>query len=325
VRAQLLRLDPATYRSHPLHSGNRVWAETNRSVDAWIEVLHALGLDPVPAGAVALSSDFEGDQWTFLKYAPEDLRTLYGIDVAEIEVWRPLPDHIEDYLRRGRLLALEVDPWYLPDTAGVSYRIGHAKTTIVPQMIDRAEQRLGYFHNAGYYELSGHDYLGVLRVERPAGLPPHVEVLRRGGEALGGARLAEAGRALASSYLARRPPTNPVERFGTRLAKDLTTIAERGPAHFQQYALATCQQCGAAAEIAASFVTWLDGVAGQSDKSKGAQLLLALAEDAKALKFVLARAAAGRGVVVDGLLERMADAWDEAMASLDDRYGRGAV
>jgi len=37
--------------------------------------------------------DFEGDQWTFFKPPHEDLKALYGIDVQELYVWRPLLEH----------------------------------------------------------------------------------------------------------------------------------------------------------------------------------------------------------------------------------------
>ena len=69
-----LSLTAATFVPHPLHATERSWTETNCYVDVWIEVLHALGLDPVAASAFTLSCDFEGDQWTFFKYPPEDLR-----------------------------------------------------------------------------------------------------------------------------------------------------------------------------------------------------------------------------------------------------------
>ncbi len=101
-------------------------------MDVWIEVLHALGLDPVAAAAFTLSCDFEGDQWTFFKFPPEDLRTLFGIEVAEMNVWRPVVDHVEEQLGLGRLCTVEVDAWFLPDTRGMSYGVDHVKTTIVP-------------------------------------------------------------------------------------------------------------------------------------------------------------------------------------------------
>ena len=138
---------------HPLHATERIWTETNCYVDVWIEVLHALGLDPVAAAAFTLSCDFEGDQWTFFKYPPEDLRGLYGIEVAELNVWRPVVDHVGEQLALGRLCTVEVDAWFLPDTRGVSYRVEHVKTTIVPTRLDRAGRRLDYFHNAGLFTL----------------------------------------------------------------------------------------------------------------------------------------------------------------------------
>ena len=35
---------------------------------------------------------------------------------------------------------------------------------MVPNSIDLAERRLGYFHNAGYFELEGDDFDGVFRL-----------------------------------------------------------------------------------------------------------------------------------------------------------------
>ena len=37
-----------------------------------------------------LAVDWEGDQWTFFKPPHSDLRTLYGFDTQELNVWRPL-------------------------------------------------------------------------------------------------------------------------------------------------------------------------------------------------------------------------------------------
>jgi hypothetical protein len=71
---------PSGYQSHFSHAGERIWPETNCYLDLWIETLHALGLDPVPAFACALSADHDGLQWTFLKQQPEDLRQLYGLE-----------------------------------------------------------------------------------------------------------------------------------------------------------------------------------------------------------------------------------------------------
>ena len=45
----LLGLDPASYARHPLHDDDRDWPETNCYTDLWLELLHALGVDPVAA------------------------------------------------------------------------------------------------------------------------------------------------------------------------------------------------------------------------------------------------------------------------------------
>src|SRR5207253_8592962 len=87
---QILPLDPARYRRHAIHGENRVWAETNCYVDVWVELLHAWGFDPVAALSFTLAIDFEGDQWTFFKYPLGDLYQLYGLDVQELAIWRPL-------------------------------------------------------------------------------------------------------------------------------------------------------------------------------------------------------------------------------------------
>lgn len=331
MRIELLPLDPGTYEPDALHSPDRVWTETNCYVDVWIEVLHALGHDPAAAGAFAVASDFEGDQWTFFKYPTEDLRVLFGIEVAEMAVWRPLPLHVAEQLRLGRLMTIEVDSWFLPDTRGVSYRSEHVKTTIVPQMIDLDAGRLGYFHNAGYHELEGDDLVGTLGDhEQPdERLPPYAELVRlermrpSGSEGAGDAspgaeRLVVAARDALTRHLARRPDTNPVTRFAERLGDDLLWLTGAGLEAFHRYAFATCRQCGAAAEIAASFVQWI----GHSDGGlEGAEAWLRdLAAQAKALQFALARAASGRKVEVGGVLHEMERSWEASMTALDERY-----
>src|ERR1019366_7270718 len=39
-------LDPRTYVPHELHGSVRAWTESNCYTDVWVEILHALGLDP---------------------------------------------------------------------------------------------------------------------------------------------------------------------------------------------------------------------------------------------------------------------------------------
>ena len=319
---QLLAITEAQYERSPLHGEHRVWTETNCYVDLWIEVLHALGHDPRPGLAFTLSADFDGDQWQFIKYPLEDLRSLYGLDVAELNPWRGLAFHIDQQLDDGRLITAEVDSWFLPDTAGVAYRIEHVKTSIVPNMIDVAHRRLGYFHGASYYELHGEDFDGVLRcgegeaASRREVLPPYVERIRRNpfSEITTTAVLD-----LVKGHLKRRPPINPVTRLAERFATDLPWLEAGGVDAFHLYAFATLRQCGASGELAASLCEWLTehGI----EMSDATDSFNRVANGAKTMQFKLARLAAGRSIDYGSLLADIANHWATAMQQLDDRIG----
>ncbi len=319
----LLPLDADGYRPHTLHATERTWTETNCYVDVWIEVLHALGLDPVAAGAFTLSADFEGDQWSFFKFPPEDLRVLFGIEVAEMNVWRPVVDHVAEQLDFGRLCTVEVDSWFLPDTRGVSYQLDHVKSTIVPQMLDRPGRRLGYFHNAGYFELDGDDFDGVFRLgdhAATAGLPPYVEMVRLDRIRRHDPGLVDRVLALTADHLSRRPTDNPVARLGARLEHDLPWLATQDIETFHLYSFGMCRQCGASAELAASFVDWLCRH-DRSGAEPAADAFRDLAGGAKALQFALARVVRGRTVDLASILEPMERSWAAAMDTLDVHYG----
>jgi Domain of unknown function (DUF1839) len=320
---QLIDLDPATYQPHPLHRSDRCWMETNCYVDVWIEVLHALGLDPAASGAFTLSTDFEGDQWTFFKVPPEDLRALYGLEVGEMNVWRPLLDHVVEQLGFGRLLTVEVDSWYLPDTQGVAYRRDHVKSTIVPNMVRTADRRLGYFHNAGYFELDGDDFDGVFRRTAPfdpAVLPPYVEQVKLERLHRDRRHLLASARELTRVHLQRRPTDSPIARLGKRIDVDIDWLAGQEIEVFHQYAFGTCRQCGASAEMAAAFVDWLDLHDG-GGLGPTAERFRTVATGAKAVQFGLARVASGRGFSAQGVLDEMSESWETGLGDLADRYG----
>ena len=92
----------ASYARHALHrrrprlAGDQL---LRRPVDRG-----AARLGPRPAGlpcGFTLDLDFEGDQWTFFKPPHGDLPALYGVDVQELNIWRPLLDHVEEQSPRG--------------------------------------------------------------------------------------------------------------------------------------------------------------------------------------------------------------------------------
>jgi hypothetical protein len=311
----LLGLDPASYRPHALHAPERTYVETNCYTDVLIELLHAHGLEPSAALGATVRIDFEGDQWTFFKPPPEDLELLFGVDVHEMQPYRPLPEQAAEQLAAGRTLIVELDSWHLPDTAATSYRSEHVKTSVAIDAIDRAAERLRYFHAAAFYELAGEDYRGVFRIGREYSadvLPPYTELVRfDAGPRLEADELRDAARTLLRGHLARRPASNPFERFGAQLQRDLPRLLEGDANDYHAYAFATVRMAGSAFEVAASHVAWLlqDG-AGPAREALGR-----IVEGCKVLSFRLARR---RSFEPGELLASLAEAWNEAMVRLDE-------
>ncbi len=310
----LLDLDPAAYASHQLHSEERAFPETNCYTDLWIEIVHARGLDPVAMLAFCLIVDFEGDQWTFFKPPPADLETLYGMEIQELQVYRPVPDHVAEQLRLGRLVTIEVDGHHLPDTSGRSYHLTHEKTAIAVEAIDAEHETLRYFHNRGYFVLAGADYRAALRCDPGPlpDLPPYIEFIRLDRlAACPSDELRPTAAALLERQLLRRPATNPVLRFGERLAIDLPALGSDDSYH--SYAFATLRQCGAAWGAAATFLRWLDPGA----HAQAAECFTSLESSAKLVLFKLARAAmTGRSFDPSDTIVTMARAWDLAFDAL---------
>jgi hypothetical protein len=320
VTAASVSVPPAAdYVPHPLHSSESDWSETNCYVDVWIEVLHSLGLDPLAMLGCALSADFLGDQWSFLKPPPEDLRALWGFDISEFNVWRPVLDHVEEQLGWGRLLTVEVDSWWLPDAAATAYHTGHEKTTIVPRSVSRTDRVLGYFHGPSYFELSGADFDGIFG---PLVLPPYVELIRL--DALHPAVPAGLPLTLAREHLSRRPADNPVLRLGTRLLADLDWLRGAGTEGFHHYAFGVVRQCGATAHLAARFLEWLPGVEPEVGSAAAAASSSAFHEasrQAKSLQFSLARLSRGREVDPRPAVAAMAASWADAISAAVDAVG----
>ena len=156
--ARILDLDPGTYARHMVHGEGRIWAETNCYTDVVLEMLHGMGHEPVAALPFTLTIDFDVDQWTFFKFRHADLEALYGLQIHELAPWRPLAWHVHEQVAAGRLVLVELDSYFLPDTAGTAYELAHVKSTVAVNAIDLDQERLGYFHNQGYHELSGEDF-----------------------------------------------------------------------------------------------------------------------------------------------------------------------
>lgn len=311
----LMGLDPAGYRSHQLHAPERTYVETNCYTDILIELLHARGEEPLAAMGCTVRMDFEGDQWTFFKPFPEDLEQLFGVDVHEMQPYRPLPEQAAEQIAQGKTLIVELDSWHLPDTAATSYRSEHVKSSVVVEAIDTTGERLRYFHATGLYELAGEDYRGVFRLGRPFSedvLPPYTELVRfDAGPRLRGEELRDASRDLLRGHLARRPATNPFLRFSAQLERDLPRLLDGDAGDYHAYAFATVRMAGSAFEVAASQAEWLLG----DRAGEASAALRRIVEGCKSLSFRLARR---RAFEPEAALGTLAAAWEEAMGWLDD-------
>ncbi|HVX93861.1 MAG TPA: DUF1839 family protein [Polyangia bacterium] len=320
----LPQLDAETYRRHGLHADERVWVEKNCYVDICIEVVHALGLEPLAMLGFVTAIDFEGDQWTFFKPPHDELRDLFGVDFQELNVWRPLSAHVVEHVGSGKLVSTEADAFYLPDTAGTDYQRQHTKTTIVIQDFDLEKRRLGYFHNAGYYALEGEDFVKLFRVGAPPDptfMPLFAETIRFDRLARRPAdELRSMARAILAKHVSRRPTDDPVARFGKRFAADLPWITGEGLAFYHAWAFATVRQLGAAAELAAAHVEWLadpalaPAIASFTTVSQSCKAFIL-----KAARAVNAKRALDAGAKFGEMFDEMAAAWQAGLDTLAAR------
>jgi hypothetical protein len=310
-------LDPATYTRSVLHAESCAWVEKNCYVDIWIEVIHALGLEPRAILPFVAAIDFEGDQWTFFKPPHGELFDLYGIDVQELNCWRPLLEHALEHLGAGKLISTEADAFWMPDTSGTDYRRQHTKSTIVLNDLDLEKRTLGYWHNAGYYRLEGEDFARTFRLDQPHDptfMPLFAELVRidrvvkRPTTELVGMSLD-----LWRRHIQRRPTYNPVKRFHERFMRDLPAIQDQGLAFYHAWAFGSTRQLGAAFELAALNLKWL-----AQNGTSGLDTAIAACEEISNTNktFILkgARATNSRKPF-DGtaMFDGMAQAWERAM------------
>jgi len=306
-------IDPSGYQPHRLHEAGRTYLETNCYADVLIELLHARGDEPLAMFGFIARTDWEGDQFTYFKPPYADLARLFGLDVHEMLPYRSLPEHIEQQLGLGRTVLVEIDAWYLPDTAATSYGREHLKTTVAPETIDRDEERLRYFHNAGFFELQGEDYRGAFRM-----LPhftddvmdPFVEIVRfDSGARLTGENLRAGAREILAEHYAQRPRRNPFLAWGESLRSDLPRLLAGQPEDYHAYAFVTVRMVGSAFELFADHVEWVLGPEG----AEAAGALRGIVEGSKTVSFRLARR---RPFDPDPALASLAEAWDQGMEAL---------
>ena len=312
-------LDPRSYEPSKLHAPDAIWQEKNCYVDIWIEIIHCLGLPPEAAMGFTLAGDFEGDQWTFFKPSHDELRLLYGLDVQELTTWRPLLEQSIDFLAAGKLVSVESDSFWLPNTAATDYRKAHGKTTIVINAIDLAAQRMCYFHSAGYHEMSGEDFVKTFRLDAgndPEHLPLFAEYIRSDRVVRhSDAELKAISADLLRKYVDRLPIDNPVVRFGDRVQAEIPNLQARGLAYYHKWAFATVRQLGAAMELGASNLRWL--APDQADFISAAEHLERISFNCKSLILKLARAVNSRKTPdLSETCTGMSEDWRHAMELL---------
>ncbi len=325
TRARIAALDPATYKRHPIHGEDRTWAETNCYTDLLVEMLHGMGHEPVAVLPFTLAIDFEGDQWTFFKPPHGDVLELYGLDIQELALWKPMVEHVVEQVAAGRAVLIELDSFYLPDTAGTAYRLAHQKTTVGVNEIDVDGLRLGYFHNQGYFALEGADFRRMFLLDgapHERMLPPFVEFAKplAGFAAPRGSALVEASLAAMKRQLVRAPRDNPFTRFKARFAADLDGLLAADIERFHKYSFATWRQFGACFELAGTYLGWL-GEHGMAGLEVPCMAFRQISQGAKAFQFQLARSMA-RGKALDlSPLDAMGAQWEVGMTLLASRYG----
>jgi len=315
------RLDPASFRPHPLHHAERAWPETNCYVDLLVEAIAAKNFDPMPAMAFTVTQDFEGDQIGFFKFPAGDLETLYGFRIQELAIFDCVEEHISQQVARGRLCLIELDSYYLPDTQGVTYRREHGKTTVGVNRIDIARRRLEYFHNAGYFGLEGEDFDGLFRRGDFAEtlFLPYTEMVKFDpvpdnkdwlGESL----------ALLRRHVARMPLENPVTAFAASFPDQARRLEQKPDGFFHTYAFNTLRQLGANFGLLADYLNWLEA-RGERPLTSAAEAATRIADAAKVAQFQLARALARRRYdALSTLLSPAAESWNRLAGVLRARY-----
>jgi hypothetical protein len=317
---RLSHLDSKTYVPSPLHGEAMAWVEKNCYVDVFIELIHALGLEPRAALPFVFTLDFLNDQWTFFKPPHHDLQRLYGIDIQELNVWRPLYEHALTYQETGDPISTEADSYWLPDTAGTDYRRNHVKTTIIICHIDAKAQTLGYFHNAGYFQLDGEDFRHLFRLDvnnDPAFMPFYAEIVRLArATKKSQVEITEISLELLRHHLTLVAADNPVSRFETYVIDHCEKTKELGIDYYHAWSFATTRQLGAASELAAVYCEWLTAQ-GRLDLVSAAADFRTISTLTKTLLLKMARIYTTQKISdLRPLFVDMAEAWSRGIHTL---------
>lgn len=293
----IFSLAPKDYVQHALHDHNQNFRETNCYTDLIIEIVNGLGLNPLACLGYTLAADFEDDQWTFGKPSHFDLQNLYGMRVEELSLYKDLETQMLTQIGRGVIPLVEVDAFHLPDTVGIDYRTGHAKTTVGISYLDPERKVMHYFHNATFTSLSGEDYDGILKpavAEHSGYLPPYCEMIKlEQVKSLSEDALKLLAFASAKHHFSKRHD-NPIDAHAQSMAMHQQQIVDGGLPAYHAYTFVALRQLGASHQLGAHFLRWLDNAA----LNETATHFDAIAQISKSLVLKLARVA-NSGKVAD--------------------------
>ena len=320
----IVTLDPKTYARHYIHGSERTWLETNCYVDVLVELIHSLGFDPVAALPFTFGIDFEGDQWTFFKYSHSDLLDMYGMEVHELNPWNVLVEHVQYHVERGTPVLVELDSFFLPDTAGTAYGLEHVKSTVAVNEICVAERHMGYFHNQGYYSVDGDDFQNLFQLGGKVHdrmLPPFVELVKLHADPREISAEVLLGKSLDSfsKQLRWLPRKNPFVSFKAQFQKDLEWLMTQPIEMFHRYAFATLRQYGACFELCETYLQWLHD-RGETKAGEAIESFKFIATTAKSFQFQLARAMARKKPLALEPLDAMGARWEQGTDLLKRLY-----
>lgn len=317
-----------SFQPHSLHDPQNNWVEKNCYIDLYIELVHAFNMEPLAMLPFAVSVDFAGDQWTFFKPQITEIRDLYGLDIQEMSLWRPLLEHTIEHLAANRIISVEVDAFWLPDTIATDYRKKHIKTTIAIIKLDTKTEQLQYFHNAGFYVLSGEDFRQIFRIGIPTAedyLPPYAELIHL--EHISQKppkQLEKMSFDLLRKYVRLRPTQNPIQRYATYFAQNFPDIQEKGLEYYHLWAFNNTRQLGAAFDLASANLQWLTQ-AGLADFNPAITCFEKISTDNKLLILKMARAVMRkRPLDLSDFFDQMASDWDQGMQHLTNTLGVSA-
>jgi hypothetical protein len=203
--------------------------------------------------------DYEGDQFTFYKIPPGDLELLYDVQLLELSIFDDLEQHVAEQVKRDRIVLVEEDGFYLPDTKGITYHTAHKKTTIGVNSIDPSSGTLTYFHNDIFGTLEGDDYQHVMYKVDPPVLFPYTEFIKRHGRLDRSEReYKHTALTLLEKHMFRLPRTSPVAAFRGAFAGHVQKL---NAVSFHEFAFNHFRMFGSNFEYLGSFLEWLTGTA----------------------------------------------------------------